>query len=94
MRITMGIEVIAGRRALIVAAAALWSAWVPSTAAAADPSSMLTLEQALGRAAAEGPTVRIAQGARDVAAARARQARAWDNPTLSIEVENVLGQGP
>ncbi len=93
MRITMGIETIAGRRALIVASVALWPAWMPSAAQSAEPSSVLTLEQALERAAADGPAVRIAQGERDVAAARARQARAWGNPTLSIEVENVLGQG-
>lgn len=94
MRITMGIEAFTGRRALIVASVALWSAWMPSAAQSAEPSSVLTLEQALARAAADGPAVRIAQSERDVAAARARQARAWENPTLSIEVENVLGQGP
>jgi cobalt-zinc-cadmium efflux system outer membrane protein len=26
--------------------------------------------------------------------ARVRQSRAWENPTLSVEVENVLGRGP
>ncbi len=94
MRTTMGIEVIGGRRALIVAAAALWPAWMPSAARAAEAPTALTLEQALARASASGPAAQLAQSGREVAAARAQQARAWENPTLSAEVENVLGRGP
>lgn len=61
---------------------------------AAGETTVLTLEQALARASAEGSATLIAAAERERAVARARQARAWENPTLSVEVENVLGRGP
>lgn len=94
MRTTMGIEVIGGRRALIVASVAMCAVGLPSAARAAEPPTVLTVEQALARASASGPAAQLAQSGREVAAARAQQARAWENPTLSVEVENVLGRGP
>jgi cobalt-zinc-cadmium efflux system outer membrane protein len=63
-------------------------------AVAAGETTVLTLEQALARASSEGSATLIAASERERAAARARQARAWENPTLSVEVENVLGRGP
>lgn len=57
------------------------------------PIAVLTFEQALERATASGPVVLSAQGEHDMATARLRQARSWENPTLSVEVENVLGRG-
>jgi cobalt-zinc-cadmium efflux system outer membrane protein len=64
------------------------------SAVAAGETTVLTLEQALARASTEGSATLIAASERERAAARARQARAWENPTLSVEVENVLGRGP
>jgi cobalt-zinc-cadmium efflux system outer membrane protein len=55
--------------------------------------NVLTLEQALAQAAERNPAVAAANLGREVAAARVKQARAWDNPTLGLEVENVLGRG-
>ena len=94
MRTTMGIEVTGGRRALIIASVAMCAVGLPSAARAVEPSTVLTVEQALARASASGPAAQLAQSGREVAAARAQQARAWENPTLSVEVENVLGRGP
>jgi cobalt-zinc-cadmium efflux system outer membrane protein len=54
---------------------------------------VLTLEQALARAGERSPLLATAESRREVAAARLRQARAWENPTLAIDVENVLGRG-
>ena len=62
-------------------------------AEASTPTAVLTFEQALERATVSGPAALSAQSERDVAAARLRQARSWENPTLSVEVENVLGRG-
>jgi cobalt-zinc-cadmium efflux system outer membrane protein len=64
------------------------------SAVASGETTVLTLEQALARASSEGSATLIAASERERAAARARQARAWENPTLSVEVENVLGRGP
>lgn len=66
---------------------------VMSTVAAGE-TTVLTLERALARASSEGSATLVAASEREWAAARARQARAWENPTLSVEVENVLGRGP
>jgi len=88
--------------AAVVTALAVTVAMVVSAGAraadatAADapvPTAMLTFEQAFERATASGPAALAAQGERDVATARLRQARSWENPTLSVEVENVLGRG-
>lgn len=70
--------------------------WVVAAlpAVATGETSVLTLDQALVKAASNGPAVLVAASERERAAAHVRQARAWDNPTLSIEVENVLGRGP
>lgn len=67
---------------------------VPRPALAeATAAAMLTIEQALLRANERSPVLATAGSGREVAAARLRQARAWENPTLSVEVENVLGSG-
>jgi cobalt-zinc-cadmium efflux system outer membrane protein len=63
-------------------------------AVAAGETSVLTLEQALVRATSNGSAALLASAERERAAARAQQARAWENPTLSVEVENILGRGP
>ena len=55
--------------------------------------TVLTFEQALTQAAERNPEVAAANLGREVAAARVKQARAWGNPTLGLEVENVLGRG-
>ena len=55
--------------------------------------SVLTFEQALSQAVERNPEVAAANLGREVAAARVKQARAWGNPTLGLEVENVLGRG-
>ena len=78
----------ASMRVLVLCAASVMSA------VAAGETTVLTLEQALARASSEGSATLIAASERERAAARARQARAWENPTLSVEVENVLGRGP
>ncbi len=53
----------------------------------------LTLQQALDQARQRSPALQAAAADQDVAAARLRAARAWPNPTLGIETENVLGDG-
>ena len=78
----------ASMRVLVLCAVSVMSA------VAAGQTTVLTLEQALARALSEGSATLIAVSERERAAARARQARAWENPTLSVEVENVLGRGP
>ncbi len=78
----------ASMRVLVLCAVSVMSA------VAAGETAVLTLEQALARASSEGSATLIAVSERERAAARARQARAWENPTLSVEVENVLGRGP
>jgi cobalt-zinc-cadmium efflux system outer membrane protein len=78
----------ASMRVLVLCAVSVMSA------VAAGETTVLTLEQALARASSEGSATLIAASERERAAARARQARAWENPTLSVEVENVLGRGP
>jgi cobalt-zinc-cadmium efflux system outer membrane protein len=78
----------ASMRLLVLCAVSVMSA------VAAGETTVLTLEQALARASSEGSATLIAASERERAAARARQARAWENPTLSVEVENVLGRGP
>ena len=78
----------ASMRVLVLCAVSVMSA------VAAGETTVLTLEQALARASAEGSATLVAASERERAVARARQARAWENPTLSVEVENVLGRGP
>ena len=78
----------ASMRVLVLCAVSVMSA------VAAGETTVLTLEQALARALSEGSATLIAVSERERAAARARQARAWENPTLSVEVENILGRGP
>ena len=78
----------ASMRVLVLCAVSVMSA------VAAGETTVLTLEQALARALSEGSATLLAVSERERAAARARQARAWENPTLSVEVENVLGRGP
>lgn len=62
-----------------------------ATAVAADAT--LGFEQALARALERSPAMLAAAAGREVAAERLRGARAWQNPTLTIEAENVLGRG-
>ena len=78
----------ASMRVLVLCAVSVMSA------VAAGETTVLTLEQALVRASSEGSATLTAASERERAAARARQTRAWENPTLSVEVENVLGRGP
>jgi outer membrane protein, heavy metal efflux system len=78
----------ASMRVLVLCAVSVMSA------VAAGETTVFTLEQALARASSEGSATLTAASERERAAARARQARAWENPTLSVEVENVLGRGP
>ncbi len=58
-----------------------------------DSTGMLSFDAALERALARSPASLVAGGARELAAAQLRRARAWENPTLDIESENVLGNG-
>ena len=62
-------------------------------AAAATGTAVLTFDHALARALERSPAMLAARGSRELAAAQLRQARAWENPTLEIEAENVLGKG-
>ena len=71
--------------------AALACGWLASAAAFA--ADVLTPEQAVTRALERNPAVTAARDGVDVAEARLRRARAWDNPTLSVEAEDVLGRG-
>lgn len=77
--------------AVLFGAAGVVTAPVP--ARSANAGAVLTLEQALARAGERSPLLATAESRREVAAARLRQARAWENPTLAIDVENVLGRG-
>jgi len=77
----------------VLASLLLSLAWGNSAASAAE-SPVLSFDDALARAATSGPVALVAESEREMAAARARQARAWENPSLSVEVENVLGRGP
>ncbi|MCB0606021.1 MAG: TolC family protein, partial [Saprospiraceae bacterium] len=61
--------------------------FLAAPAAAQASAAVLTLEQALARASERSPVLAAAGSGREVAAARLRQARAWENPTLSVEVE-------
>ena len=70
----------ASMRVLVLCAVSVMSA------VAAGETTVLTLEQALARASSEGSATLVAASEREQAAARARQARAWENPTLSVEV--------
>lgn len=94
MPTTMSID--PGRASIVRRSMRGLALWVIAVlpAVATGETSVLTLDQALARASSNGPVVLVAASERDRAAARVRQARAWDNPTLSIEVENVLGRGP
>jgi cobalt-zinc-cadmium efflux system outer membrane protein len=67
----------------------------PAVAAAATASSaaVLTLDAAIARALERSEAVLLAAGGREVAAARLREARAWTNPTLVIDAEDVFGEG-
>jgi cobalt-zinc-cadmium efflux system outer membrane protein len=56
-------------------------------------TAVLSFDQALARALERSPAMTAARGSREVAAAQLRQARTWQNPTLEIETENVLGEG-
>jgi cobalt-zinc-cadmium efflux system outer membrane protein len=80
--------------AALVLAAALSSSIGRAADGRAADAPVLSFGQALERASSGGPLALVARSEREVAAARARQARAWQNPTLSVEVENVLGRGP
>jgi cobalt-zinc-cadmium efflux system outer membrane protein len=77
----------------VLASLLLSLAWGNSAASAAE-SPVLSFDDALARAATSGPVALVAESEREMATARARQARAWENPSLSVEVENVLGRGP
>jgi len=61
-----------------------------AAAAAAEP---LTLDDALALAAARNPELAAAAAARDAAGAAARQAGAWPNPRLFLELENAPRDG-
>lgn len=71
--------------------AALLCGWLACASALA--SDVLTADQAVARALERNPLVTASRDGVDVADARLRRARAWDNPTLSVEAEDVLGQG-
>ncbi|HPF27893.1 MAG TPA: TolC family protein [Steroidobacteraceae bacterium] len=60
---------------------------------AQSASALLTLDAALARALERNAVVLSATADQQVAAARLRSARAWSNPTLHLETENVLGEG-
>ena len=70
---------------------------VDAAASAAEGSAgrvaVLTLARALERALQRSAAVVSAAAERDVAAARLRSARAWANPTLAVDADNVLGSG-
>lgn len=74
-------------RALVLAVVLLAGGQV---AARAD---VLTFDAALARALEHSPAIARAASATEVAAASLRSARAWENPTLQLESENVLGEG-
>jgi cobalt-zinc-cadmium efflux system outer membrane protein len=56
-------------------------------------ADVLTFDAALARALERSPAIARAASGTEVAAASLRSARAWENPTLQIESENVLGEG-
>lgn len=67
---------------------------VSALPAGAAEANKLTLEQAIARALERSPQMLGVTADRAAADARLRGARAWPNPTLDIESENVLGSGP
>jgi cobalt-zinc-cadmium efflux system outer membrane protein len=98
-----GVRVTAG---LALGAALLAAAPLPSRAqsgvalpagvapsAPATDVAVLGFDEALARALERNPALVAARGGREVAAAQLRRARAWQNPTLDIEAEKVLGPG-
>jgi cobalt-zinc-cadmium efflux system outer membrane protein len=54
----------------------------------------LTLSQALQRAAAANPRIAVAEREIGIATGHRRQAGAFPNPEVSLDVENVGGSGP
>ena len=65
----------------------------PAVPPAPGGAAVLTFEQALAHALERSPAILAASSGRELAMAQLRRARAWENPTLEIEAENVLGQG-
>ncbi len=64
-----------------------------ATAASGAATETLTLEAALQRALEAGPALTLADAAAELARAQLGQARRPSNPELSVEAENVLGEG-
>ena len=57
-------------------------------------TASLTLDQAIERALTRSPQFLQAGADAEVAQARLREDRVWWRPTLDVEFENVLGDGP
>lgn len=62
--------------------------------AIAGPARALTLEEAVAKAQQHSPMLEAANAGVQAAEAGTRVARAFPNPTLSVDSENVLGSGP
>lgn len=63
-----------------------------ATAAHADPAP--PLRELLDEALKSAPRALAVEAELAAAAGRARQARAWSNPSLALELENFSGSGP
>lgn len=55
---------------------------------------VLNLETAISRALAESPRLKSAASAQMASKGELRQSRAFPNPELGVELENIAGQGP
>lgn len=64
-----------------------------SVALAQPATTTLTLDAAIARAMERSAFVVTAMAERQVADAQLQSASAWANPTLHVELENVLGKG-
>lgn len=81
-----------GRALAIALGAAFALLWAASAHAASERP--LTLTRALQSALAANPRLTAAERDMGMAAGRSLQANALPNPSLSLDVENVLGSGP
>lgn len=87
---------VSGRRLGLCAALLCISGWlpgIPAQAAAAEAENDLSLSQVLARVLRDSPELAVFPYYRRAAEARVLQARLRPNPELSLEVENVAGDG-
>ena len=69
-------------------------ALIQPASASAAPAAMLVLDQAIAWALEHSPVLGASTSRADAATASRSQAGALPNPELSIEAENIYGDGP